>query len=248
MKILSSKQVILSSILIFTIGGLGYALLAPKIYSSKSHIALFRIKIENPDSSSEETRNRWIWIRDGLNLKSAIITDELVEKIIQIDPTAKSISEKLKNKPLTNEHIKKFVNIQFTGADENNFLVEVKAPSAELAYNLNSLVFDRIKYLAIEADQKKFNDLIIELKKMQEKLKSKPQANAFYEDKIKKLIFNNIIEQKQRSDAFEVISNPVLNEHPIWPNRKLIILLSAIIGLVIGNAINILFKMGLREK
>jgi hypothetical protein len=242
MKKITTKSTIIGCALLFTLTGILYTFFAPKVYSSKSHVALFRLKIEDPDSALEESRNRWIWIRDGLNLKSALFTEDMLTQLIAKDETARLISSNFPNKHIVYEYFKTFLNIQFTGADENNFLVEVKAPNAKLAFNLNQLVFDRLKYLAVNSDKFKFENVLTTLKQKQKENKKDQAIYAYYKDKITKLTFNNVLEQQQRENSFEVISPPLLNEVPIWPRGYLIIVLSAVIGLVFGAAIDFAAK------
>lgn len=242
MKNFTTKSTIIGCVLLFTLTGILYSVFAPKVYSSKSHVALFRLKIEDPDSGLEESRNRWIWIRDGLNLKSALFTEEMLTQLITKDETAKLITSNFPNKHISYEYFKSFLNIQFTGADENNFLVEVKAPNPKLAYEINKLVFERIKYLAVTADQNKFNNVLNVLKQKQKDNKKDLATYAYYKEKITKLTFNNILEQQQRENSFEVISPPLLNEIPVWPRGYLIIVVSAAIGLVFGVAIDFTAK------
>lgn len=248
MKNLTTRTVVISSLVFFSMVGAVYSLITPKLYSSKSQVALFRLKIENPDSGSDESRNRWIWIRDGLNLKSAVVTDSIIEKIAQTEPSAKEMAPKFANTQLFYDHLKKYVDVQFTGADENNFIVEVKAPNPQLAFQLNTLVFERIKYLATVADQKNFEQLVSEIKIKQQGLKADKESFAFYEDKIRKMTFNHIVEQKQRETAFEIISAPTLNDQPIWPRFKSVLAISFLFGLVFGFGIDFAFKNMKREK
>lgn len=242
MKNLTTKKIVFVSLVTFTLLGCLYSSLAPKIYTSKSHVALFRMKIEDPDYNTDESRNRWIWIRDGLNVKSALVTDSVIDKISQSNSTAKELRSQFNSKSSYYEYMKKLIDVQFTGADENNFIVEVKAPAPKLAYELNIAVFDRIKYLAIVADQKKFDDLLNDIKLKAEEVKSDQNAYAFYQDKIKKMTFNHLVEQKQRENSFEIISPPALVPDPIWPNPKLIIVMTAFIGLMLGLALDFLLK------
>jgi hypothetical protein len=241
-KIISENRILLFCILLFTVVGIVYSLTTSKIYISKSHVALFRLKIETPDNNSEESRNRWIWIRDGLNLKSALVTDEMLESIIDTNSTAKILSVRYKNKQKMMDYLKSLVNIQFTGADENNFLIEVKATNPILAFDLNTKIFDRIKYLAVVADQSNFEMVLAELRKKQTELAAEPETFAFYQEKIRKMVFTHTVEQKQRESSFQVISKPDMNELPIWPNYKLIIVLFAFIGFVIGFCLEYFVK------
>jgi capsular polysaccharide biosynthesis protein len=247
-KIINWKTTVTISVLFFTAAGLFYSFTTTKIYTSKSQTALFRLKIEAPDINSEESRNRWIWIRDGLNLKSALVTDKMLENITITNPTAKEQLKKYPDKQLMMEYLRSLINIQFTGADENNFIVEVKAPDPLLAFELNSNVFDRIKYLAIDADRENFNSVMVELKKKQSELKTEPQTNEFYDDKIRKLIFTQTIDQKQRENAFKIISYPTVNKYPVWPAHKLIIIISVFMGLIFGIAVDYIINFYLSEK
>lgn len=222
------------SLLFFFILGIIYNLTTEKIYSSKSQVALFRLKIELPESGTEESRNRWIWIRDGLNIKSALANDEALEKIIATNSTAHEISIQYNNRQKMLDYLKSLINIQFTGADENNYIVEVHAPTSELSIELNTLIFDRIKYFAVDEDHLNFQKIIAELKKKQEELKSSSSDSLLYQDKLNKMIFNHTIEQKQRENSYHIISQPTLNPIAIWPNSKLIMLVFSFIGIVIG--------------
>lgn len=242
-KMISAIRIPLASTIIFTIAGIIYCVSATNIYIAKSHVAMFRQKIENPDVPSEESRNRWIWIRDGLNLKSALITDEILENMLKNNTLAKrTVLQHSSTSTMTN-YLKSLINIQYTGADENNFMVEVKAPTPALALELNTIIFDRMKYLAVSADQINFKNVIEELKKRQAELSDNQGASSFYEDKIKKMTFTHLIEQKQRESSFVVISKPTVNRSPIWPDAKLIIAAAAFIGLAIGMGLDILLKL-----
>lgn len=221
-KIFYKHAILITISFLITVSGIIYSFNAPPMYSSTSHVAIFRPNIENPDVGSEESRNRWIWIRDGLNLKSAIVTDTLLKTVLNT------------NEKLNIDYLKTLINIQFTGADENNYIIEVKAPTPILAYQLNSMLFNRVRYLAIDANQDKFNGILSELQKKQEEYKTDENTYSFYQDKIKKMIFDHTLEQKQRENTFEVIKYPNLNETPQASRANYIIVSSIIIGLVLG--------------
>lgn len=245
---ISLHRLTIFCLFLFFAMGFTYSLTTSKVYSSKSQVAFFRIKIENQDTGTEESRNRWIWIRDGLNIKSALITDSLLENLASSNFEIQKLSSQYPNKQLLFDYLKELINIQFTGADEFNFLIDVHAPSPELAFELNNLIYERVKYFATEEDQNNFKEVITELQKKKNEIKSQPLVLAFYQDKINKMTFNHTVEQKQREKALHIISKPMLNELPIWPNKKLIILVSTFIGLVIGMCLDYLRKSYPREK
>ena len=247
-NLLSQKLILLSSIFIFLIASLLYINFSERIYSSKSHIAIFRLKIDTPDGNSEESRNRWIWIRDGLNLRSALLTDEMLDQIIKSNKTASDISKNYLSNTLAKNHIRSLAKIQFTGADENNFLIEVKAINPILAYDLNNLIFNRIKYLATDADKNNFNEVLQDIQEKQNEFKLDPDTYNYYQDKIRKMVFAQTLEQKQREKSFQIISKPEINDSPIWPNHIAIISTMLFLGFIFGIILEYVYFLKKQKK
>jgi hypothetical protein len=233
-KTITQHRILIGVFCFFLVTGTIYSITIPKLFTSKSQVVIFRPKLENPDAGFEESRNRWIWIRDGLNQKSALVTDVML----------RSFLNNATNEQAGLDHIKSMINIQYTGADENNFIIEVKAPEPQLAFELNKLIFKRIKFLAVDIYQENFNKVLFELKNKQEELRADKNTYQFYQDKIQKLIFNQTLEQKQRENSFEVISTPTINNTPAPSKAPYIIILSVLTGLIIGMYIEYLLSKG----
>lgn len=242
MKKISTSFILLTSFILFALMGAIYSFTTSKIYSSKSHVAIFRLKIENPEYNSDESRNRWIWIRDGLNLKSALVPDDLLKLLVEKNNAAKKLSVKYPTSILFFDALRKMINIQFTGADENNFIIEVKSISPELSFDLNTLIFERIRYLAVTADKDLFSAVIFQIKAKQKEFLNDKVSYNFYEDKIRKMTFNHILEQKQKEDSFKIIAPPSLNTIPAWPKPFLLIGVFSFLGLVWGLALDFILK------
>lgn len=217
-----------------TLAGIIFSFVTPKCYIAKSHVALFRQRIEDPDMSTEESKNRWVWIRDGLNLQSALVTDLLLNNFLNTNTEVKKLKDVSPNKKINTEYLKSLIKIDFTGADENNFLIEVKAPSPKMALDLNTLIFERLKFLAVETHQQNFLAVLAKLKKKADEIKTNIDTYNFYQSKINKLNFNHTVNQAQREIGFEVISKPTTNLIAIWPKTNLIILCFAIFGIFFG--------------
>lgn len=227
-KIITQHFILFSTFILVFLIGLIYVFNLKKQYTSTSQVVIFRQKVENPDISSDELSNRWIWIRDGLNQKSALITEELLTSI-----SSRNYKLPDKNKD-RNETLKKFINIQFTGADENNFIIEVTSPDPYLSFDLNQALFKRLKHLAVDSYEINFNKIIDKLNSKKNELKNKAEESQFYEEKIKKMNFNHIIEQEQRKHSFEITKLPKIN---LTPNKsiKVFLLISiCLIGIIFG--------------
>lgn len=205
----------------------------PKVFLAKSQVAIFRIKVENPDSGSDESRNRWIWIRDGLNINSALLDDESLLGLIKSNKIVEGATQKYTDIQSKLNWLKKLIEVKYTGADENNYLIEVKSTDKELALALNQHVFDRLKYLALIKDSEDFDAIIAKLNS--ELAASTGEDSAFYKNKIMKLKFENAIFQTQKERAFQAISQPSLTEQAIWPKPLSIILVMGFFGLLLGS-------------
>jgi ABC-type Fe3+-siderophore transport system permease subunit len=234
-----NKLVIYLPILLTLVAGI-YAALTPTVHMSKSQVALFRHKIEDPDSGSEESRNRWVWIRDGLNIKSTLLAETHLKTFLE-KPEVKGKFAILPSD--TNKAIgalKAMVNVQYTGADENNYIIEVKSTDAALALALNQSLFDRLKYLAVEINQADYESLKKSLLDYMETLVPASGEYTYFQNKIVKLNFEHNLEQNQRERAFQVITEPSQGSSIVWPKTLPLVALAFIAGLVLALAIEFL--------
>lgn len=211
-----------------------YVLTTPKVYLVSSRAAIFRMKVENPDRGWDEGRNRWIWIRDGLNVNSALLTDDVLNHFIDENKSAQGLTQSFASEYEKRKFLRDMVKVQFTGADENNYVIEVRTTKPQLGLDLNQYVFNQLKYLAVEKDQQDFTSLVNRLEKDLAKLNKKSSEYQYYQDKLMKLKFENTLAQSQKENIFQVISEPTLNTQPIWPKPLALVLVATLFGALIG--------------
>jgi hypothetical protein len=207
---------------------------APKIYQSQARVAITRLALEHPEKVNEESRNRWVWVRDGLSMQSLIVDDQLVESFRE--------TIKLTDGPEGREEFLRMIRIDFTGADEFNLKFTVKGQSASVARDIAQALVERVQYLAIERFEETYQQvreaLVNELHSSIDKGKT-----SYFEDRIRELDFFHRLEQTQRSGGVIVVQAPLLDEREIWPNKKAILALSLGIGLVSGIGLGLLRKL-----
>lgn len=221
---INTKTPILTGI-IFLLIGVFYTITATKIYQVDSQVLLLRNKFDSIELGTEESRNRWIWIRDGLNLKSLIVTDIDLNKFLA--------ENKIENEFNINA-LKKMIEIQYTGADNNNYIITVKGSDKNFIYKLSNHLFDRIKYLSTEKSQEEFSFILENLKKDSVQVPNNSIEQSNYQAQIRKIILAQSLDRSQRQNAFQIIQAPTLKEDPIWPRSKIIILTMGILGLLTG--------------
>ncbi|WP_413577678.1 hypothetical protein ACLVWU_04540 [Bdellovibrio sp. HCB290] len=233
-QILKSHKVLLLTTLIVVVAALAYILVTPKTFVANSRAAIFRMKIENPDNGSDESRNRWIWIRDGLNIGSATVTDEQIKKFLAANEEAKAATAQFSSESSKVKFLKSLVNVQFTGADENNYVIEVKSSNPVLALQLNQNVFENLKFLAVQKDNEDFQALAEKITQEAAAFPANSQERSFYQNKLVKLKFEHVISQSQKERVFSVIAEPSVSDKAIWPKPAAILVVAILAGLVLG--------------
>lgn len=233
-KILFRFKYLSSIVLSCAVIAVGYLIFTPKVYLAKSQVAIFRMKVENPDNGSDETRNRWIWIRDGLNINSALLDDEGLAQLLANNEVVKKATSDFQEHQSKIRFLKDLVQIKYTGADENNYLIETRSPNKDLALALNQHVFDKLKYLALQKDAEDFKAVVDKLNNDLNSLPSGSEDAGYYRNKLLKMKFEHAIFQTQKERAFQVISVPSVSEYAVWPKPIAILLVALFLGLVIG--------------
>lgn len=221
-------------VLLFLLFSILYISTTPKVFQITSRVAIFRIKFEDPDHGSDDSRNRWIWVRDGLNINSALINDTEIKKLIDSNEIVKLYTEKLTDNFEKIRFIRSLISVTYTGGDESNYIIETKSSDARLSYEVNKYFFDYLKYLALQKDQEDFNTIILNLENSA-KLFDKTSADFLvYKTKITKMRFEQTLYQTQKERAFQIISAPVYTKNKIWPRSQPIILFGLLLGVIIG--------------
>jgi uncharacterized protein involved in exopolysaccharide biosynthesis len=223
--------------LVFICFGILYINLVQPVFSSTSRVVIFRNKVENPDEASDEARNRWIWIRDGLNVSSALVTDDLLRRFVERSSSAQSETKHLDSETAKLKFLKSLVKIQFTGADENNYQIDVQSSNQVLALELNQHVFAYLRYLSISKDSEDFNSIIQAVHAQAEEFAFNSPEFQFYKTKVMKLKFDHALSQTQRQKGFRVITYPHVDDKPIWPKPLAILIVFAVAGLLVGYSV-----------
>lgn len=220
--------------LICFFGGLLYLNLVSPVYQSTSRVVIFRNKVENPDNASDEARNRWIWIRDGLNVSSALVTDDLLQRFIEDVPLGKTATESYDGPVAKTKFLRSLIKIQFTGADENNYQIDVQSTNPELALELNRHIFNFLKYLSVTKDNEVFNKIIQSVHSQAGEFSANSAEYNYYQAKVMKLKFEHALAQVQRQSGFRVISYPYVDDKPLWPKPLALLIVLTIAGYLVG--------------
>ena len=222
------------TVLVFLLASILYISTTSKVFQITSRVAIFRIKFEDPDHGSDDSRNRWIWVRDGLNINSALINDTEIKKLIDTNEIVKLYTEKIVDNFEKIKFVRSLISVTYTGGDESNYIIDTKSSDPRLSFEVNKYFFDYLKYLALQKDQEDFNSIVLNLENSA-KLFEKTSADFLvYKTKITKMRFEQTLYQTQKERAFQIISAPVYTKNKIWPRAQPILLLGLLVGLILG--------------
>lgn len=197
------------------------------IYQSLSEVLILRSKIETPYKVHEETRNRWIWLRDGLSLQQNILDEKLAEEVFL--KTKKEIGA---DSPLLS--LREKVSITYTGADEFLFKIQVRDPQKEAALQINKLVLARLEELYLKEPVQVFKNSLASF------MSAYPKSlrNASFQAKVAELNALHAWEQAQREASFQVLLSPTVLDSAIWPKKSALLVVGLMLGLLIGLVID----------
>lgn len=222
------------SLIVFVLMAMIYISVTPKIYLVSSRVAIFRIKFEDPDRGSDDSRNRWIWVRDGLNINSAVVNDVEIKKFYDSNEIGKTFTQKILDESEKIRFIRSLITVTYTGGDESNYIIDVKSADPRLSFELNKYFFNYLKYLALQKDQDDFNTIISKLEATAKTLDIKSADYTMYKNKVAKMKFEQMITQTQKERAYQIVSAPAYSKNKIWPKNRSIIALSLLLGVFVG--------------
>jgi len=159
--LLKNSLIILIPVILFQIAGGIYYLNGTKVFQVSASCLLFRQTEQESDKYPRPiSKNRWIWIRDGLTIKEAILSDKfLLENIISLKEYHRRFNSKKHNNstiPLEDrklnyiKQIKNSIDIVYSGGDSNRYSIRVKDSDPAVAKKTTKLILDRIKELNLK--------------------------------------------------------------------------------------------------
>lgn len=215
-----------------------YISISASIYKATSKVVIKRSKLEAPTISTPEIRNRWVWLRDGLDLKANLDSEQMLltlfvnEKSLNID--FPSTFENFSKKHITQfRKFKNNIQIDYSGPDDNIFRISTSFHNKKGALLLNKKLITTFKKLYLAEGKEAQKDLISSLEN-QDLSKSSHLIEA--KEKLKLSFLASSI---TRSKSFQILVHPNSNITKIWPKPKFLILFSIIVGLFFGIILHI---------
>jgi uncharacterized protein involved in exopolysaccharide biosynthesis len=252
MGILKKHLPVVITILTFVLGALIYDVFAPEQYEVMGRVVVHRSQIEAPNLSTEESKNRWIWVRDGYAIKDSLLSQDLLSSILErsallrdrfkeyLGENDSQIRESMKrglgDGDLKIQFLAEFrraIDVDYLGGDAFTYVITVKDKSPVLAKEVVGVLVDRLRALVVEETKASYDRSLAAL---QAEIRSNttPEIRAHLAETYRGVLSSRVLFMADSSRRVEVVQAPSIPLTPIWPKIDRLLILAAVAGLAIG--------------
>lgn len=230
------------------VAGLAYALAAKPVFESVASVVLYRDRVENPNSVSEDAKNRWVWVRDGLTLTEGLLSDDFFESVVKKSPPLQARFDAFRNSlvqrhglPASEEAmlqfahgLRKSLRIDYTGGDSNTFVFKARDASPAVARELAQAMVDRLRELWVTERHDMAAAALAAIAKDVPPGEAGLESRSYLRNTYNGLLVSARLADVLAARNFQVVRRPSLPLDPLWPRRSLIVALGALVGLLAG--------------
>lgn len=223
--------------------GIVYIALATKHYTSTSSAVIFRPKVESPHAVDETSKNRWVWLKDGLTLQQSVKSDanllDAIDQIPGLQDAFRKYSAKSKDRPNVDQKIEfakklsKGIKLEYTGADSSTYIVHVTHKDPEIAYRLNKFLLNVLK-TRVTTEVKKHYERVLESIRTQYVVSEDEERTAHLKEAYNKILVSQAVSQSEAELNYQALSLPLVPIEPSSPKIIVILLTSILSGLALG--------------
>lgn len=219
--------------------GAGLAVIASSeaTFESTSIIMLKRSQMERSGHSTQDIGNRWVWVRDGLELKNELVSEgvlkQVLEKVAVKAPSIQPAPELSK--------IRKQVEVHYSGGDDNLFTIRVQQSDSSLAQTMAQAYLEVFPNLAIE---RRMQALESSLSTMERSLSDIDLNTEQLSRKIEiiETIKSDITLAKSERDQRIVVIQSASPAVRIWPKPLFILVAFSFFGVFFAAMITVFLK------
>jgi uncharacterized protein involved in exopolysaccharide biosynthesis len=116
------RWLLLGALILAAVAGTVLVTTATAKFESTAQVLLKRAQLERAGGASEESKNRWVWVRDGMELKHHLVSEGVLAGVVQ------QIAVKgLRADPAM---LRKSLTVHYSGGDDNLFTIRVRDTDA----------------------------------------------------------------------------------------------------------------------
>ncbi len=225
--------------------------MAKPVYETTASVVLYRDRIENPNAVSEEGKNRWVWVRDGLTLTEGLMSDETLEALVAKQPKLQDRYDNFKahqlkrhvlrhsddEMPVFLNRLRNQIKIEYTGGDSNTFIFTVNDRSPEISQYIAQAIIERLRKLWVIDLDDAYASALSAIS--QEINKAGPEATSLASRSYLRNTYNGLLVESRLSavmaeKTFQIVRRPAFPVSPVWPRSNLLLTLGAGVGLLVG--------------
>lgn len=245
------KHFLLISVTSFSLlAGLVYGLVATKKYEVSARIVINRGQIEAPNLPMEESKNRWVWVRDGYAIKDSLVASDFLTGLIEKLPLLRqrfesfaeaSVSRMARVSGASSSDLRaqfvsdlgKQISVDFLGGDSFTFVITVRDSAPLLAKEILSKLIDRIRFLVVDETRAGYEKSLALLRSEITK-KHSGATRAYLGETYQNLLAHSVLFEAQADKRVEVVQQPAIPLDATWPQPDRLLLFALLLGLAVG--------------
>lgn len=205
---------------------------AQENHEAMIQVMVKRSQLERANGASEDSKNRWVWVRDGLELKHHFISDDVLKRVIA--------SAKIANTPSL-ARFRKSVNVHYSGGDDNLYTIRVKDSSAKQAVDLANAFIKEFAPLVVDT---KINALTKSIRTIEtETFSANDEAAKVRRSEILEILRGDLAFAKAEIENRIVIVSHAHEAKKIWPKPVFIYAASALLTMFFGSLIAVALRL-----
>lgn len=256
----------MSVMLVVVIAVMAYDAISPSLYEVTSRVVVHRSPVETPNYSTEESKNRWIWVRDGYAIKDSLLSQPFLSALLTQSPglqdrykeyladnaaTIKASSTHgVSDSDLQIQFLAEFkegLEVDYLGGDAFTYVIKVRDKSAVLAKEVAVALVEKLRALVVDNTRQSYARslaaLQVELRKNQT-----PEVQQYLGETYRSILGASILFDASADRRIEVVQAPSIPLKAVWPKLDRLLILAAVAGLALGLLLEYLISWAKRHE
>lgn len=191
-------------------------------YEASAQILLKRPQLERAGGASEESKNRWVWVRDGMELRHHLVSEDVLAAVAQEISAAGHVA--------TADELRSLVSVHYSGGDDNLFTIKITDTSSERAITAAAAFLRLFPNLAIGERQQSLAESIKALESTTSGSESERERRA---EILATLRSDLVFAEAENQRRIVVIERPG-GTKKVWPRPFFIFATSAVAALFLA--------------
>ncbi|MEZ4750332.1 MAG: hypothetical protein R3B54_06820 [Bdellovibrionota bacterium] len=251
MGFLRKHSLVIGAVLVsFLVAAFTFYFLLSSTSFQRAGMVVNRSQMSRLNPSLEDSKNRWVWVRDGYAIKEALLSGEFLSQLIDELPLLKERYTRYQeaqgarvdgvagatHADLRAEFVRQIareLSVDFLGGDSFTFVLTARDANPLLGKRLLAKLIDRIRYLVVEEPKAAYQNSLASLRTEMSK-KQSSSTLRFLDETYQSVLATSILFEAQAGKRVDVVERPAIPLESAWPKNGRLLILALALGIALG--------------